>query len=617
MIPARPNQLIQVIAALLLTVQRGEPRPRLTEWIGDLGSYPSTIAVSSNRLVYFDASDGIRCFDPHRGSSFVVDSGPATDLTISRNGDLLAFARGDPIFAIWILHVDPSTGRSLGPARRLSLHSGRAPAFSPDGKWVAFSVLPADDSTSGARVIRLPVFGGAEHVLTRERGFAQNLRWSPDGKWIYYRHGMMTAAGPHRTLHRVSVQGGRAQVLAFIGEFVGLSPDGRRLAYVTNLHYHRDPLPRTVVIADLNGRELRRFDLPPDAMPVAWGPGAEELLIPRTHERLMTSVHLADLNGEIRELTPDGDSAGEAPIYAFGDGHHVLLLSSNNGRSQLISLDLESGGRRLIFAEHMSNGALRWVGGDYVSNLADQFIRLIHIPSGRERALPDCQSLLSEVRSDSTVICYGRGLDTHTIRLIKLPSGVSTILRTLSVPDSMRPRVQLVHNETLILTVGGRILATPLHGGAMRPVYAVRDSEQLIVKEVGSSPDGLWLAAYSTARRSERSARAFIRIVPTRTGLVRSLPLPELRLNSAPVWDPANRYIAFDADDGPRSDVWIVPLDGQPAFPLTHSETESVGSFVLTADGNAVLYPVRKGSVPTTSLWTVDLSRLALAASTP
>src|SRR6185503_19966792 len=145
-------------------------------------------------------------------------------------------------------------------------------------------------------IVRVPVTGGAERVVAREAGWAMPLRWSADGKWIYYHHGQR---GTH-TLRGVPAAGGASEILGPGGEPVGFSPDGRWLARHPALS--RSAAENVILISDLNGRDVARFSIPRDAEAVAWGPDSGQLTVTRRQAR--TAVHFVDLNGTTTELIP-------------------------------------------------------------------------------------------------------------------------------------------------------------------------------------------------------------------------------------------------------------------------------------------------------------------------
>jgi WD40-like Beta Propeller Repeat len=63
------------------------------------------------------------------------------------------------------------------------------PRLSPDGKWVAFTVTRSDveKNRSVTNIWRILAAGGDPQQITfAEQGFNGNLRWSPDGRYLYY-----------------------------------------------------------------------------------------------------------------------------------------------------------------------------------------------------------------------------------------------------------------------------------------------------------------------------------------------------------------------------------------------------------------------------------------------
>jgi Tol biopolymer transport system component len=112
-----------------------------------------------------------------------------------------------------------------GGSRRLSAklaHGSAGPAFAPDGKRIAVSLLQADIR----RIVILRA--GARHEIAHGRAPA----WSPDGRWIAFLSGQKVGSGiflihPDGTgLHAL---GNRHLELG--GDPPAWSPDGRTLVY--------------------------------------------------------------------------------------------------------------------------------------------------------------------------------------------------------------------------------------------------------------------------------------------------------------------------------------------------------------------------------------------------
>src|SRR5687768_1971625 len=100
-----------------------------------------------------------------------------------------------------------------------------APAWSPDGKWIAVAM-------SGS-IWKVDPASGVAHELTYDAKYHSMPDWSPDGNWIVY-----TADNLGSTIQLASVNAatGETRALtddAFIYTDPVFSPDGTRLAYVS------------------------------------------------------------------------------------------------------------------------------------------------------------------------------------------------------------------------------------------------------------------------------------------------------------------------------------------------------------------------------------------------
>lgn len=86
-------------------------------------------------------------------------------------------ARGD----IWTLPAENGTPRNL---TRSNGTAERDPAWSPDGRWIAFF----DDRSGEYELCVMPADGkGERKALTSAGGpFKSGIWWSPDSKWITF-----------------------------------------------------------------------------------------------------------------------------------------------------------------------------------------------------------------------------------------------------------------------------------------------------------------------------------------------------------------------------------------------------------------------------------------------
>jgi tricorn protease len=124
---------------------------------------------------------------------------------------------------IWLV------GRDGGDALRLTSSEGAEtdPAFSPDGRWIAFTGQYGGDTD----VFVIPATGGEPRRLTWHPGADVVQGWTPDGKILFR---SSRAGQPTRLwqFYTVDVDGGFPQQLALPQAYQGeMSADGNWLAY--------------------------------------------------------------------------------------------------------------------------------------------------------------------------------------------------------------------------------------------------------------------------------------------------------------------------------------------------------------------------------------------------
>ncbi len=145
---------------------------------------------------------------------------------------------------IWF---NPGDGKQLmrmpwagGPARPFLVGGANTPAFSPDGKQVAYVFKPNRDD---------PIFltdpAGADPKQILPPGGLKNLNpvWSPDGEWIYFASGLEPQDETEMDVWRVRASGGaRERVTQQHLAINFLAPlDARRLLYVARAENRSGP----------------------------------------------------------------------------------------------------------------------------------------------------------------------------------------------------------------------------------------------------------------------------------------------------------------------------------------------------------------------------------------
>lgn len=147
-------------------------------------------------------------------AQYKLDDGPFQSRflrwhTASPDGKKLAF---QAVGRIWVMDLPNGKPRRLTPDSFLPFE--HAPAWSPDGRFIAFT--SADERARG-HLWKIPSGGGQPQALTSEDGEYLNPVWSPDGRELLVvrgsgvtSHGRGWMFNPFYTLARLPAEGGEA-----------------------------------------------------------------------------------------------------------------------------------------------------------------------------------------------------------------------------------------------------------------------------------------------------------------------------------------------------------------------------------------------------------------------
>jgi Tol biopolymer transport system component/serine/threonine protein kinase len=437
----------------------------------------------------------------------------------SPDGKQVAFAwdggQGDN-FDIYVKLVDAGSPLRLtnNPAKEY------APAWSPDGRYIAFyRVLEGR-----AEVWMIPALGGVERKLgeTVERYWApelSNLSWSPDGKFLAVPD--KSSAGTSFGLVLISLETGEKRTITspakeYYSDLIPhFSPDGKRLAFVR-----------------------------------ATSPGRMAIY----------SVYITDRGeavGEARRLTPDYNWIG--------------------------GLDFTADGRTIVFSP-----------GQVISN--SNLWAIAAAGGTPERLVGGENAWDISISRVSTRLLYSRlSVDPNIWRIPGLSSHNRNSPATRLIASTQQD------GEPQFSRDGSKIVFTSNRSGndaiwvcdrdGLNPVELV-SFNGVMVGSPRWSPDGRWIAF-----DSPKAGNSDIYVTSANGGPVRRLTSGPAE-NVFPSWSGDGRWIYFGSNRSGDWQIWKMPVHGGTASQVTKKRSmEAFESF----DGKFVYYS-KLGSI---GLWKV------------
>jgi Tol biopolymer transport system component len=290
----------------------------------------------------------------------------------------------------WWFRGRPEPGAQAVKFLRLTDFAGleESPAFSPDGKSVAF----VSDSTGSRQVwIRL-LAGGPPLQITNGPGAHLDPRWSQDSASIIY-YTPPPEGDAQGTLWEVSALGGAPRVLVSGMSGADVSHDGKRLTF-----FRLNGKQMELVAADRNGSNARVVTQAVTTFSYRqprWSPDDRTIAYLHNQENWADDVFLVSSAGGVpRQLTHDtmlmGGLAwlpdGSSLIYSSARGNtmlylptlHLWQIATSGGEARQLTFgesgdespDVDRDGRILVSRKHMEFDIWKFpVDGDPAENV--------------------------------------------------------------------------------------------------------------------------------------------------------------------------------------------------------------------------------------------------------
>jgi Tol biopolymer transport system component len=451
------------------------------------------------------------------------------------------------------------------------------PAFSPDGKSVAYTRSP------GAIYVRALDSAVPTHV---NAGLPPGTHpfWAPDGSRVYY--------SSERTLHSVSSAGGALAKVMDDCRGAALTPDGKALLFA-----RRE-----------NGRLIWYTSSPPGAEPKKLRddlPEVEELgrgnagFSPDGSKFAILDKTLQGWTVPYPSGTPRRIPGAESGRFLawFPDSRHMLIHMASNGEGfRLAVVDTKTGARRLVYegpdpaiAGSVSPDGVRVA---YAAGPADLDVIEFGLDGKRLRVLANSSRLDSDAdwspRGDQLV--YASGALGGRDLWIRSGDGLrATRLTAGTAGDPIGPRFS-PDGRRIAYCSGLALWVMPAEGG--RPVSVYSGGARMY--SPAWSRDGDWLVV------GDRS-----RLMKVPAGGGKAVPLKQVNMggHSGVRWSRDGRWIAYFQ---PGEGLHLVSVDGRQERLLARGPGVTPGGDFTPGSASYVL--ARRGEDRDWELVVVDVA---------
>jgi Tol biopolymer transport system component len=465
----------------------------------------------------------------------------------------VAFVSGGDIW------VAPSKG---GEARLLVSHPAEEtrPLYSPDGAKLAF----VSTRTGGGDIYILTLASGELKRLTFDDALDQLDAWSRDGRWIWFSNTMQDV-GRKNDIYRVSVEGGTPLAVSadrFTNEFQAApSPDGSTLAFAArgvadaqwwrNGHSHLDE--SEIWLRRENGTYERLVERTGKNTWPMWMPDGKQLYF------------MSDRSGaqNIWTTTP---GARPRQVTKFTTGRVVWPSIAYDGKAVVFERDFK------IWQLDTKNGEayalpIALVGSSTSPEVAHltltQFNDLDVSPDGRKIV----------VVAHGEIFAAAAREGGEAVRVTRTPAPESQVSWA---PDStkiaylgLRDAVQQVFlydfakRQETQLTTGAAPNQGPRFSPDGKSLAFIQGRKELVVYDL-------------EAKQARKVASGYLG-----GGFGRS----------ALAWSPDSKWLAYSAsEDRALRNIYVVPVAGGEARPVTFLANTNIGTVVWSPDGKFLLY---------------------------
>ncbi|HKS22242.1 MAG TPA: protein kinase [Thermoanaerobaculia bacterium] len=459
-----------------------------------------------------------------------------------------------------------------GPATALVHDADTEAAVSPDGTRVALvrQILQKGESD----IVVTARDGSHERILTTlplsEK--TTSPAWSPDGKRIAVTHGRSIFTIDAATGAKASVP-----LAEWHGTFDGATWSARGDALIVSAVDERSG----------GHKQLMRVELPSGSIaPIT--DDDNDYAEPRATGSALTAIRMkrqATLwsvtpGAPAEELTKSVGSTDGLDGVAWTRDHRIVYTSSAAGTVDLWIANADgSSARQLTNDEGAESHPVVTADGATIvyssPSRGQSTIWRMSLDGSQRRPIVTAPLIYDfAVTPDAKNVVYAAG---STLQRVPLDGGAPVTIARMGVwamSLQVTPDGQAVIFSALE-DIAPKLFRVPIGGGPVTKLLADRASDGAI------SPDGKLLAC--TFGLAEPCAS--LAILPATGGAARILPLNGCLYR----WSPDGKSIVFVKDEGKKENLYLLPLDGKEAKPITSFTDGSIANFAWAPDGSRIV----------------------------
>jgi Tol biopolymer transport system component len=332
------------------------------------------------------------------------------------NGNILFVAPGGNSMDLWTV---PAGGGAPVRITRTPLAHESDPAWSPDGRSVAFARRPARSTTSDIWVMNSN--GSRAQRLTHDQDgpIDREPAWSPDGSHIVWVRSIALRSSSELWVMRADGSDKHRLVAGAAFHYDASpdwSPDGRRIVFTSN---RGGGFPQIFTV-ESDGSDLTRLTRGPgmNGSP-AWSPDGRRIAFERSRGERGTDLWLMDADGSERARLTRGPGGEAQPAWApTGDDLVFNGYPPGGGPTDLFLTSAHGSSARRLATGPMIELSPDWgAGRAYPSSSSHRRSRKLH--ESREALIPEDllgSGRLSRITSDVRLHRFhSRGSDVYAL----------------------------------------------------------------------------------------------------------------------------------------------------------------------------------------------------------